>query len=96
MTSGRKNTTEKSVDMKKNIELTGIDPRPGGVKLTPVEFIRVFNFFQAKYSLEMNDAYDVTVEYCIERQFSLTFSTFVSFKKSYYNQIKRECFKRGK
>lgn len=87
---------EKSVAMKKNIDLTGIDPRPGGVKLTPVEFIRVFNFFQGKYDLEMNDAYDVTVDYCIERQFSLTFSTFVSFKKSYYNQIRRECLSRQK
>lgn len=91
MMLNQKNTMAKSVGTKKIcIDFDEINPRPGGVKLTPVEFFRIFEHFLSKYTLAMNDAYDVTVDYCIEKKFSLTFSSFGSFSWAYYEQIKKD------
>ena len=62
--------TKKSTDTWDDVAI-----RPMGLRMTSMEFFRVFEHFRIKYSLEMEDAYDRVVEICVHHNLALSYSS---------------------
>jgi hypothetical protein len=74
----------------KDIDFDLVVIKPFGAKLKPVEFFRIFEQFLKVYRLDMKDAYELTTDYCVHKKLSLSYSSFDSFQRAYYRQIKAQ------
>jgi hypothetical protein len=77
----------------KDIDFEIVVIKPFGTKLKPAEFFRIFEQFLKVYQLDMKDAYELTTDYCIYKRLSLSYSSFDSFQRAYYKQIKAQMCK---
>lgn len=68
--------------------------RPLEVRLTTDAFYRIYEQIREENAINMENAYDRTIEFCILNGMSLCFSDFISFKRCYYSKIKSRNKKR--
>lgn len=71
---------------------TSIEIRPMGAQLTFKEWFRLFEIVRENNGspLSMERAYQKLVAICVQNKMALTYSTYDSFKFSYYKQNKRQ------
>lgn len=60
-----------------------VNVRTIDLQLTSLGFFSVVEQY-IKVSTNQREAYDKTIEYCMENNYSITYSTYESFKSSYY------------